>query len=465
MKTCFRIFLFISIFGMLLSCTEKQSHAPDPYGYAAMADTLEQSLFKEIVDVWYPRIMDYEYGGFLTNFSYDWTQLPNQDKYLVYQARHIWTLSLLFKNYPSRTEFLEYADHGFKFLTEKVWDQEFGGYYIAVDQAGIPLEENIHEKRIYGQAFAIYGLSEYYSVSKKEEALEWAKKSFYWIEENCHDPINGGYFEFLHRDGSPVIETSSFQTGLNDRPVVGLKDYNSSIHILEALTTLYTVWPDPLVRERLEEMFHVIRDIMVIDPGYLQLYFKADWTVVKGETLDGMAGENLWFTDHVTFGHDIETSYLLFEAAEALQNHEEKTTRVIKQLTDHTLKKGWDKVNGGIFDAGKYFGTDSMVIIDDKKAWWGEIEALNSLLLLHSLYPDDEMDYYSYFLKQWNYLNKYQIDHTYGGWYNRGIDTEPESKMANKAHAWKTTYHNSRGMVNCVNLLRALDKGGAGHAE
>jgi mannobiose 2-epimerase len=337
-----------------------------------------------------------------------------------------------------------------------MWDAESGGYYVAVDQEGVAIPTYIHEKRIYGQAFAIYALAEMYSVTEDPEVLEWAKKSFYWIEEKPHDATYGGYFEFVHRDGTPVLRTEDFHTELTDRRVFGFKDYNSSIHLLEALTTLYTVWPDELVKERLEEMFHVIRDIMVVDPGHLLLYFLPDWTPVIGETLNEIAGEEKWFSDHITFGHDIETSFLIYEAAEALHNHDERTIKVIKQLTDHTLLNGFDTENGGIFDKGEYDEQGEMHIIDDKKAWWGEVEGLNSMLLLHSLYPDDEMDYYSYFLKQWDHINADLIDHEHGGWYSGSLDTNPGIKMAAKAHAWKTTYHNSRGMVNCINILREL---------
>ena len=455
MKKSIQSLVFFSALILLFSCSETRTEKKTNT-YSIMADTLEKSLFKDIVDIWYPRIIDREHGGFITNFSYDWTQQPEQDKYLVYQARHIWTLSLLYKNYPDRVDFLEYAAHGFAFLIDKMWDADYGGYYLAVDEAGTPLTAHIHEKRIYGEAFAIYALSEYYYVAKNEEVLEWAKKSFNWIEENSHDAVNGGYFEFLHRDGSPVLKTDEYHTILNDSVVVGLKDYNSSIHILEALTSLYRVWPDSLVRERLDEMFHIVRDIMVTEPGHLLLYFEPDWQVVKDETLAEMAGVQSWYAGHITFGHDIETSYLLYEAAEALHNHEEETTRIIKLLTDHTLNRGWDRQNGGIYDAGIYINPDSLIIIDDKKAWWGEIEALNSMLLLHTLYPDDKMDYYAYFLKQWDYINTYLIDHTHGGWYTRGLDTDPDNRTFNKAYPWKTTYHNTRGMINCINNLRRL---------
>ena len=72
-------------------------------------------------------------------------------------------------------------------------------------------------------------------------------------------------------------------------------------------------------------------------------------------------------------------------------------------------------------------------------------------------YPDDKMDYYAYFLKQWDYINTYLIDHTYGGWYTRGLDTEPGNRTFNKAYPWKTTYHTTRGMMNCINNLRQLE--------
>jgi len=445
------------IFILIVNLSCKYSSEPqDNSNYISMADTLESSLFSEIIGPWYPLVIDTVYGGYLSNFSYDWQQLPDQDKYLVYEARHIWTLSFLFSHYPENKEFLSNAKHGFLFLKDNLWDVEFGGFYYAVDQAGIPLEKMLHEKRVYGQAFAIYALSEYYKVSQNLDALDLVKKAFEWIEENSHDKEYGGYFESLNRDGSPVLDSIGYKTTLNDKLAIGLKDYNSSIHILEALTSLYQVWPDKLVKERLNEMFLIIRDTMITEKGYLIQYFYANWERVPANILDNNAGDNSWFSEHVTFGHDIETTFLLYEAAEILDNHDDETGIIIKKLTDHTLNKGWDIANGGIYDKGKYINSDSLIIIDEKKAWWSQIEGLNSLLLMHSLYPDDQIDYYHYFNNQWNYINHNLIDHEFGGWYGQGLDKSPESKNSQKAHAWKTTYHNTRGMVNCINHLREL---------
>ena len=439
----------------LFSCHPVEKIA-DESSYGIMADTLEKSLQDDIIRVWYPRIMDSTYGGYLTNFSYDWKQLSHQEKSIVYTARHVWTTSMLYKQYPDRMEFLDYAAQGFAFMKDHLWDETYGGYFVVVGQDGSQIDSLGNEKRIYGQAFAIYGLAEYYEASRNEEVLDWAKKSFQWIEEKAHDPVNGGYYENLLRQGAPLLSEDTFKVPLNERLMQGYKDFNSSIHILEALTTLYHVWPDELVRKRLEEMFHVVRDIMVTKPGYLQLYFEPDWTHVTGAMQEGDNQRNTWFYDHVTFGHDIETAYLLYEAAEALEMYDDETASICQMLVDHTIRKGWDDEHGGFFERGLYVTPDSLTIIDDHKSWWSQVEALNSLLLMHELHPDAEIDYYTYFLRQWQYIDRYLIDHTYGGWYSGGLDTNPGIKTAPKAHNWKTAYHNGRGMVNCVNRLRSL---------
>lgn len=432
--------------------TEKTSEI----NYSAMADTLEISLFNEMIDVWYPMVIDSADGGYFSNYSYDWKRLPDQSKSAVYTGRHVWTTANIAENYPDKPQFRDYSLHGLPFLKDHMWDQEMGGYYTTVARNGDPIEGIMDEKRIYSQAFAIYGLAELYQVTGDEDALDQAKKSFHWIEDHAHDKQYGGYFEFLKRNGDPMPELESGVNARGERSVQGYKDYNSSIHVLEALTTLYKAWPDDLVRQRLNEMFHVVRDTMVTDPGFLKLYFHADWRPVSEENLNKNQSNDTWYMDHVTFGHDIETAFLIMEASEALGAEHETTLEIAKELVDHTLKRGWDTENGGIFDAGKYITPDSMVIINNHKAWWSEIEALNSLLMMHDYFPDDPHNYYVYFMKQWHYIDTYLIDHEHGGWYSDGLDTDPDNKDGRKAHNWKACYHNSRGMVNCINRLRKL---------
>jgi len=433
------------------SCTSEDKTSSDPSG---LASELEESLFSYIIDPWYPRNIDTLYGGYISAFDHDWTLSVNsQVKALVQQARHVWTTSYIYEAYPERKEFLKYSDHGFSFLKDALWDQEFGGFHAYCNQDGTARSESINEKRIYGQAFAIYGLSQYYRMSHHMEALELAKESFIWMEDHAHDHEHGGYFEFLNRDGSPILSIDSNETALGDSPGVGLKDYNSSIHLMEALTELYRVWPDSLVQVRLEEMFFLIRDTFVHPDGYLQLYFYPDWTLVPEEVMEKRSPEDHWYTQHITYGHDVETAFLLLETAHVLGwEDDEKTHIIAKRLVDHSLESGWDPDQGGFFDAGKEINGE-IEIINRQKSWWGLVEGMNALLLMHTLYPDDPNGYLDKFLKSWEHIDTYLIDKEYGGWYNAALDTSPQSKEQGKSHIWKTTYHNARGMVNCMHLL------------
>lgn len=424
-----------------------------------LADTLETSLFEFIIEPWYPLILDTQNGGYTSDFERDWTRAENsQMRALVQQARHVWSTAFIFEHYPERKEFLEYASHGFRFLRDHMWDKESGGFHAYCADDGTPDAPSMNEKRIYGQAFAIYGLSQYYRMSNDKEALELVKKAFLWMEEYAHDKEYGGYFEFLKRDGSPYPVGVTDDINVRDSQTRGLKDYNSSIHIMEAITELYRIWPDELVRTRLEEMFYLIRDTFTHPNGYLQLYFYPNWEQVTPETMNNSSEEILRLTTHFTYGHDVETAYLLLETAHFLGLGEDgKTHKIAKRLVDHSLESGWDHEAGGFFDAG-ILADGEISIFNHHKSWWGQIEGLNALLMMHQLYPEDPNDYYGKFLKSWEHIDTYLVDKEYGGWFNYGLDTNPESVNRHKSHIWKTTYHNARGMIRCIMGLRGKNE-------
>ena len=444
---------------LLSSCTSRtKPEIKAELGGAAsfeLASELEESLFSYILDPWYPENLDTEYGGYISAFNHDWSLSENsQIKALVQQARHIWTCSFVLENYPDSMQYLDYAAHGFTFLQDALWDPEYGGFHAYCNQDGTPIPERIQEKRIYGQAFAIYALAQYYRVDQAPEALNLAKEAFQWMEEHAHDKEYGGYFEFLFRDGSPMMEKDSLRVSLGDTPGIGLKDYNSSIHIMEAFTELYRVWPDSMVRTRLEEMFLLIRDTFTHPDGYLQLYFYPDWSLVPEDEMEKRSPAKHWYTQHFTYGHDVETAFLLLETAHALGLEEdEKTHLIAKKLVDHSLESGWDHDAGGFFDAGKEID-GKIEIINRNKSWWTLVEGMNALMLMHTLYPDDPQVYDQKFLEAWEHIDTYLIDKEYGGWYNAALDTSPESAMQGKSHIWKTTYHNTRGMISCIKMLR-----------
>jgi mannobiose 2-epimerase len=458
-KSFFPVSMLILTQLLLYGCGggSRPGKSPEPtlQGKNLLAEEMEKSLFGDLLDYWYPRNLDTLRGGYISDFDYDWTPSKGfQVKALVQQARHVWTTSFIYENYPEREKFLDYAAHGFRFLRDRMWDPECGGFFTFCNRDGSPQKESINEKRIYGQAFAVYGLSQYYSVSRDPEALDLARKAFLWMEAHSHDPQYGGYFEFLRRDGTHLPAGDTGETGLWDSPAAGLKDYNSSIHLMEALTALYGIWPDSLLRSRLEEMFFLIRDTFVHLDGYLQLYFYPDWRLVPEEIMDNPFGTNYWFSQHYSYGHDVETAFLLLETARVLGwGGDKETHRIAKLLVDHSLESGWDTIAGGFYDAGKQSGME-VTILNHHKSWWGQAEGMNALLMMALLYPEDPNDYYGKFLKSWEYIDTFLIDREQGGWYNYGLDTFPENTGQRKSHIWKTTYHNTRAMVHCIRMLR-----------
>jgi mannobiose 2-epimerase len=410
---------------------------------------LETTLQHHTIDPWYPAAIDVDSGGYFSNFDYQWNRKADQEKFIVTQARHVWTLSTLAEFFPDNSQYTEYAAHGYRFLRDKMWDVEHGGFFQLVGRTGEVIGDpgNI-QKRAYGNAFGLYALSAFYRISENEEVLNFAIEAFHWLDRHARDPAHGGYFECLNRDGSVVM----YEQGFSDASApwnAGLKDFNSSIHLLEAFAELYKVWPDTLVRARLEVMVHVVADIMVHEKGFLQLYFHPDWRLVTDAEMDSRTGRGEHF-NHLTFGHDVETAYLLSEALRLLGEHITGPRKTkIKLLVDHPLAHGWDPTHGGFYDMGRY-EQGEVVIVDAHKSWWAQAEALNALHMMALLYPEDPRDYRAYYAQMWVHIDQYLIDHTFAGWYHRSLDTAPEAREGDKASIWKGNYHTARSLINCL---------------
>lgn len=409
----------------------------------------------EVLDKWYPMSMDTVDGGFLTSFTYDFKVMENQDKMIVTQARHTWTNAKAAELYPQVAWYKTGAHHGFEFLRDKMWDHQYGGFYSLVNREGNPKEDAVQGeagKNAYGNAFGIYACAAYYKESGDTAGLNLAKKAFWWLEAHSHDAVRKGYVMYMSTDGTPL----SRKPDTPPNSALGYKDQNSSIHILEALTELYKVWPDTLVKNRLDEMLHIVRDVLVGTKGYLTLFVYPDWTPVSFRDSARDIIMKRQYLDEVSFGHNIETAYLMLEAADALGMKDDPATlKVSKQLVDHTIENGWDDSVGGFYDAGYYFkGADTITIIEPTKNWWAQAEGLNSLLMMADLFPNDPHHYYDLFKRQWNYIDTYLIDHEHGDWYSGGLDKDPGQKLQPKGNIWKGVYHHFRALMNVTHRLR-----------
>lgn len=420
------------------------------------AEEFKQALTKGILERWYPLVIDKEYGGYYTNISHDWTLPPQQEKMIVSQARHVWTLSKVAEFLGEVEKLEQMAHHGFPFLKQKMWDEKFGGFFQIRDRDGGMTDVRgwRDEKRVYGNAYGVFALAALYTLNRNPRVLEFAQTAFHWIEEHAYDPTYKGYFQFFTHEAKPFDLTSEYKSVAFDSNEVGFKDQNSSIHLLEAFTELYHVWRDPLVRTRLQSLLELIRDTMVTDQGYLQLFFHNDWTPVSFRNNSKEEREANYGLDHVSFGHDYETAFLMLEASYILGlNNDIKTLTIAKKMLDHAMKYGWDEDVGGFYDAGYYFNShNTCTIIKDTKTWWAQAEGLNALLFFAKIFPD-EPQYYTYFQRLWNYVKTYVIDNEGGDWFEGGVDKEPRYKTGPKSHMWKCTYHTSRTLMNCNTIL------------
>jgi mannobiose 2-epimerase len=429
--------------------------------------TVKEGLLKEMVtavsvnllDRWYPLVIDKTNGGYFTNITYDWKIEPEQPKMIVTQARQVWTASraaLLFDN----KKYAAAAKHGFDFFRNKMWDQKFGGFYNmrSIDGGTSDYLGFFDEKRAYGNAFAIYGLAALYDLTRDDKVLDFAKEAFLWIEKHAFDPKLKGYFQFLTREGTVFDQKGVYKTKAYDDVEQGLKDQNSSIHLLEAYTELYRVWPDELLREKLIGLLMLIRDVITTERGYMNLFFEYDWTPYSIKNNPKDLEEKNFRLDHVSFGHNYETAFLMLEASYVLGlKNDVETLAVAKKMLDHALVNGWDNENGGFVDAAFYFGNDNVcTVVQPTKNWWAQAEALNVLLIMSKIFPENDI-YRTYFLKQWNYIKTYILDHEYGDWFEGGLDREPHFRNGRKGHIWKAAYHTGRTLMNCIKMLSIDD--------
>ena len=414
---------------------------PDKATYLKLASEAEGMLRQDVLDVWFPRSVDDRNGGFYSGFSRDWNPTQSEGKFSVFQGRMTWISAQIVLRRPElKDRFLPITQHGLQFLADRLWDKKYGGFFWGLDDNGEINNYYTDGKELYGESFGIYGAAAEYQATHDPKALSLAQDAFRWIDEHAHDSKNGGYFEWLTRDGK-VVEPHSDQVTLEGVPLagfpVGYKSMNTHIHLLEALSQLYEVWKDDTVRQRLQELLAITRDKICVTPGVMNLYFTNEWQAIP---------------DHDSYGHDVETAYLMLEAEAVLGNsHDPRTERMARMLVDHALAYGWDETRGGFYREGTTFGKPE----DKLKEWWVQMEGLNSLLLMHEKYGRENDRYFQAFLKQWQFIRDCQADQQYRGFYEMvGEDRKPT--VASKGRIWKAAYHDGRALLNVSERLNKL---------
>lgn len=409
--------------------------------YGPIRDEIAAELRRN-VDLWLPRTLD-EKGGFHQSFDRDWKR-PRKDepRFSVFQARMTWLAATAISIFPERAEeFARYARHGFEFLSSRQWDSERGGFYDHVSREGKPVTEGIGQiKSIYGNSFGLYALAAMYRACSDLFALDLGFESFEWIDSYAHDDVHGGYFNVVSLDGRcarPAVAKATDETKMP-----GIKSMNAHIHLLESFTELLRAAPHIVVRERVEEVLGIVRDRIATPDGYLVERLTEDWRPLSETT---------------SFGHDVETAYLLLDAAQVLGTpNDEKTLQTARGLVDHAIQFGWNAALGSLADSADLKGR----IIDGTSKWWASAEALNAFLLMHELFGAETDRYWEAFAAQWAFIKNHHIDSEHGGWFvTVGPDGTPA--MTHKADPWKEAYHETRAMMHVVERLDRLAAAGS----
>lgn len=417
---------------------DAQSCAPDAAFYRALASQMDAQLQTHVLDCWFPRAVDTQRGGFHQTFTRSWKRVPGDERSLVHQARQTWLAAqAALHDASQKTQWLSYARHGFEFLAAQLWDNDAGGFFWALDTHGKPVHGG--EKHVCGLAFAIFALSDYHRASGDQRALQWAQRTFEWLEEQAYDDAHGGYYEALDRTGRRILKAPDARRP-NDLigTRFGRKSANTILHLLEAFAALLRVWPEALLAKRQEQLLALTRDILIGPPGALPPSFDPDWRNPSGNR---------------SYGHDVEAAFLLLDAAASLgEPHDDTTWQAARRLTDHALDHGWDARFGGCFDVADERGT----IRCDEKVWWAQAEACHTFLLLHEKFGDQTLRYWHAFLRQWHFIIAHQLDYRYGGWHHTVSRRGRPLRGGFKSDCWTDGYHQSRALINTSARLHRL---------
>jgi mannobiose 2-epimerase len=391
------------------------------------SQAVKNELDNNLIPFWLERSIDSEYGGFIGQMSNDGTIDLRAPKGLILNARLLWTFSALYQ-FNEDNRYLDMAGRAYDYLESYFWDSRHGGTFWQVDFKGNPVDD---KKKIYGEAFYIYAMAEYCQAVNNDPALQRAKQLFELIENNSRDKIYAGYIEVCNRDWSVAEDLRLSEKDMDEK-----KSMNNHLHLLEAYTNLYRIWPDTRLRERLTELIDLF-DQQIVDPasGHMNHFFDETWQPKSS---------------NYTFGHDIEAGWLLCEAAEVLDNSKitSRTHRLALRLARITLNEALDDDGGLCYEgrAGK--------VTDPNREWWPQAECVVGFLNAYELSSD--RSFLEAAQKAWLFIENYFIDKKNGEWFWR-IDPKGRPDPAEpKVSQWKGPYHNVRACLETIRRLRLI---------
>ncbi|WP_324720324.1 AGE family epimerase/isomerase [Salinimicrobium sp. HB62] len=376
---------------------------------------------ENIIGYWKNFSIDEANGGFVGQRDYYNREILEASKGIILNTRLLWTFSAVANHKKERSgELGSLADRAYQYLKKAFKDDIFGGVFWEVDFRGNVINRR---KQIYAQAFTIYSLSEYYLLSEEKEALEWALELFELIEKYAREWEFNGYLEAFQEDWSPIEDMR-----LSEKDKNSAKTMNTHLHILEAYTTLYKVSKSEKVKAALENLTELFLE-KFYNPKiqHFQLFFDNEWN------REG----NL-----VSYGHDIETIWLMIEAAKASGNQDliDRTKAIAVPVAKTFIEEGYIPGKGVINEKDLDSGE-----VDTDRHWWQQAEAMVGLQYAYQISGEEK--FRKVMLDIWKFTRKNMIDHENGEWFFRINENNLPYKQEDKLGMWKCPYHNSRACM------------------
>jgi mannobiose 2-epimerase len=388
---------------------------------------MERELTERILPFWMDQAADLRRGGVVGLITDAGDRDEDAPKGAILHARVLWTFAAAFRAFGD-ARYREAADNATAYFTTHFLDPVHGGVFWMIAADGQPLDTRKH---VYAQAFAIYGLSEHFGATGDSASLDAAIALFRRVEAHAYDEKYGGYEEAFTRDWTLLDDVRLSEQDANEP-----KSMNTHLHLLEAYTTLYRIWPDAQLRQRLEALVRLVEDVIVgRDGAHVVCFFSADWKPVSSTT---------------SFGHDIEASWLLVEASRAV-NHGtpcERARETSLRIASATLAEGYDKTNGGVYNertADNHLDTD--------KEWWQQTEAIVGFL--GAYHESGRVEFMDAASRTWSFVKEHLRDEQNGEWHRRVSRTGEVRTSFEKVGPWKCPYHNARA---CLEVRSRVDE-------
>jgi mannobiose 2-epimerase len=387
---------------------------------------LESELTGNLLPFWIKHAADPENGGFYGAVTADLQVRNDVPRSAILCARILWSFSAAHRVLGGK-QYLETARRAFDYLTGVFWDPEYGGLYFDVNAKGQPVFDRKHH---YTQAFGVYGLAEYHRATGEEQSLKLAQSLFELLEQHGFDHDHGGYIDGSSRKWGPLADMRLSEIDLNCR-----KSLNTNLHILEAYTNLMRVWDEPRLKAQHKALIETFLD-HIIDPEtqHLRLFFDDGWTPLSSV---------------FSFGHDIEGSWLLCEAAEAQGDAalKEKAGRAALGTADAVRGEALEP-DGSIVYEGSPHG-----LVNTDKVWWAQAEAMVGFQNAFRLSGREE--FAAAARGVWAYIRGHMVDSKHGEWFKQLSRDGKPNPAHFKIGPWDCPYHAVR---SCLEMMARLEE-------